>query len=267
MNDFAHKKVAEMALNLAFADEKYYFSDENKQKIIDASILPDRDEIDGAYVHHFYNPVTELNFAGGRDHAINRTLLHLAKSDIKFNENGEVLCNPTELGRAIHFLTDLSTPVHTGYEDAYIDTWFRAKEHLELEKAIDNVNLSSFNNFCWETKLDFKTCSDLCEKAAKFANTLYFDYLNKAYSIKLIAHKTFVNAVVVCTNFLESLVCYKTSENKYGYVLKCDSEGTFDECLEFAIKDEKYRLLDYNNDILVYEKPRIGMNYKLIDKI
>jgi hypothetical protein len=249
MNDFAHKKVAEIALS---ASKK--FTDAQKQRIIEAAILPDKDEADGAFVHHFYNPVTRLNYQSGEDSALNRALYHAAKAII-YSPNS--LC-PIEFGRALHFLTDIATPCHTGYEDAIIDPWFRAEAHLELEREIDKfaVRLKSANNLL--TKPEFVDIYDCCHETAIKSSVLYWKYLSGGILLKDCAEESFKNAIVAASSLIDCFSKYEVFENGYSYVLHY-----FDDYY-YVPKSEKYRVLDSYDGVLVYEKPKIGMNYRFL---
>ena len=135
-------------------------ADNYKDHIINYSLKPDEDENQGAYKYHFYNPDTERNFAGEKETALKKykirfenairgcleaTLLKsLGGYDDALNKNKEDLKLTydlifEELGRSIHFLEDLSTCVHSGY-DKPTDAVFKFPLHVEFEKKCDLVS-------------------------------------------------------------------------------------------------------------------------------
>ena len=120
MNEYSH---------LTFT--KYFFDD---PEIIKGCTRPDIDETQNAFDCHFYNPVTRRSYKGSEDSAKNRFFWHLSEH----LQSGSMM----ELGRAIHFIEDICTPVHTQYEDAF-DSVLRLNLHVDFEKKLDNFLSSS----------------------------------------------------------------------------------------------------------------------------
>lgn len=125
LNEYTHKKITSQALN--FVSQ---LTDNQKEKIINFSAMPDKDENKGAYKWHFYNPATRKNFRGERISALSKFLDHYQTAKDKNSLS--------ELGRAIHYLEDLNTPVHTYYEDLF-DATYRLKQHIEFERFCDEL--------------------------------------------------------------------------------------------------------------------------------
>ena len=131
-----------------------------KDHIIEYSLKPDEDENQGAYKYHFYNPDTERNFAGEKETALKKCKTHfenaiknclevtllknlgnydsaLDKEKEDLRKTGDLVFE--EVGRSIHFLEDLSTCVHTGY-DKPTDSVFKFPLHVKFEKKCDLIS-------------------------------------------------------------------------------------------------------------------------------
>ena len=113
-------------------------SGEYKDHIVKYSLQPDTDENQGGYKKHFYNPVTEKNYMGEKDKtALTKCISHYKAAIEAFNKNNKDLAYE-ELGRSIHFMEDLSTCVHTGY-DSFMDSIVKLSLHVEFEKVCDSI--------------------------------------------------------------------------------------------------------------------------------
>lgn len=88
------------------------FTPENKAIIVEYSVMPDKDETDDAYSQHFFNLMTQKNFKGADDSALTKLCTHFYRA-VGFYRAGNVKMAMQELGRALHFEEDLSTPVHS----------------------------------------------------------------------------------------------------------------------------------------------------------
>lgn len=130
---------------------------EYKDHIIEFSLKPDEDENQGAYKYHFYNPDTGKNFAGEKESALKKSKIHFEDSlrgcleltllhhldnygtVLKEDQNITYDKIFEELGRSIHFIEDLSTCVHTGY-DKPTDAVLKFPLHVKFEKKCDLVS-------------------------------------------------------------------------------------------------------------------------------
>lgn len=106
--------------------------------IAEYSVKPDEDENQGLYKYHFYNPVTERNFMNEKTTALSKFVSHF-NSAVKHYKEKEKTISYQELGRAIHFLEDLNTPVHTAYETP-ADSVTKFPLHVRFEKICDEVS-------------------------------------------------------------------------------------------------------------------------------
>jgi len=108
------------------------------------SIKPDEDENQGAYKNHFYNPDTEANFVGEKDSsALKKSIEHFNSAKKEYinsykNNSKNYDKSIEELGRAIHFAEDISTAVHSGYDET-VDSVFKLSLHMRFEKLCDEI--------------------------------------------------------------------------------------------------------------------------------
>ncbi len=114
-----------------------FFTEEDRRIILTYCVKPDEDEIEGAYKYHFYNPVTELNFMGENDSALTRCVSHF-NSALNYLKLGNRRRAMEELGRSLHFLGDLNTPVHTNNQ-TLLDTGFNFFFHVSFENTCKSV--------------------------------------------------------------------------------------------------------------------------------
>ena len=129
----------DVLLNSKADDEGYknFFTEDMKKSLEESCNKPDQDENDKIYLHHFYSPETEKNFAGGTTTALSKLEDHYknAISLLKSNNKEKAY---EELARAMHFLEDLNTPVHT-HNDTIISTGVDALDHNMFEKICSQV--------------------------------------------------------------------------------------------------------------------------------
>lgn len=116
-------------------DECSILSDENvKEKIIYFSKRPDVDENDGLFMWHYYNPITERNFVNGKVTALTKFNDHYSNA-LKSYKKKNMDKTWEELGRSLHFLEDINTPVHTNSQDI-IDVASYLSLHLKFESFV-----------------------------------------------------------------------------------------------------------------------------------
>lgn len=131
-------------------------------ELIDSCILSDEDEAQDGFSCHFYNPVTTKCYLGTEDSAKNRFLWHLS--------NYLITNKKESLGRAIHFLEDICTPVHTQYEDP-LDAAIRLKLHVNFEKQLDEYLEKTDES---KQLLKFNSIGELLEYCPCNASELYY---------------------------------------------------------------------------------------------
>lgn len=240
MNSFSHNFIT-----------KFSFAD--NQQLLYGSVQPDIDECEYAFSHHFYNPVTSKDFRGSDDHAKNRCIWHLAE----FRITGDW----EQLGRSLHFLEDICTPVHTQYEDLF-DAVFRLELHTSFEKKIDNFLDSysfSFNKF----NFDFSSVLDLIDHSALSSSVLY-DQLknNKRDTLDIV--KDTVSLALASVNSLYNIISSNSLKaKKFGEINVIEHN---DSILASSLDDSIVPKVDSDKNILVFKKNLSFKNFELVDK-
>ncbi len=139
-------------------DEKEY-----KELFVTYSTQPDRDETQGIYKYHFYNPITETNFMNEKESALKRSKEHFEKAVSNY-KIGDKNMAYQELGRSVHFMEDMNTPVHTAYE-LPSDSVKKLQLHVDFEKVCDRL--------CGECELK------LVPQSLKYYETNTFDTISR----------------------------------------------------------------------------------------
>ncbi len=167
-------------------DEKEY-----KELLIIYSTQPDKDETQGIYKYHFYNPITETNFMNETESALKRSREHFEKA-VNNYKIGDKNMAYQELGRSVHFMEDMNTPVHTAYE-LPSDSVKKLQMHVDFEKYCDSL--------CNECKLEIVPESlryyetNTFDTIARFASTLSADNFYYLENKKMDKEKLAKNAV------------------------------------------------------------------------
>lgn len=155
---------------------------------------PDEDEIEGAFKCHFYNPATGKNFRGEDDSALKRFVDHynsavaLYKADNKFGAY-------EQLGRALHFLEDMNTPVHTNNQ-SFLDSAFDSLFHMAFEKKCVKLQEKAtvtltLREFDYYKNNDIEQIGKAC---AILANDNFYAMYKKILSKDEVAIKSVENA-------------------------------------------------------------------------
>lgn len=131
MDTKTHIYIADTALKI-FNDKNL---EELKDGIIHYSSQPDFDENEDAFSGHFYNPSTGKNFIDNYDSALSRFFKHYENA-INNKKNG--LDGSSSIGRAIHYITDLCTPVHTYNQDVF-DAAVNLSSHVLFENRCNDL--------------------------------------------------------------------------------------------------------------------------------
>lgn len=179
-----------------------FYTDEVKDIILEYCVKPDEDETDGGFKWHFYNPATELNFMGEKESALTKFIKHYNAAITNY-KTGYTEDAFQEFGRSLHFVEDLSTPVHTNYEN-FMDAGIKLSMHVEFEKrcvAIQNMcvatvkeeNLKYYLNNT--KKIIGKTCAYL-------SADLFYSLEQKLLPQDIIAKHSVLNAQKVVVGLL-----------------------------------------------------------------
>lgn len=193
MDTKTHKKVVEIAVNYLDKD----ILTNNIESLIFYGAQPDFDETDGAFKHHFYNPATDKNYAGEYDSALARfTKYYIAAINNYQNNNAQYI---EYIGRSLHYLVDLNTPVHTYNQDTF-DAVVNANMHVNFEakcdELIDNYNpnvINGINNLHYFVANNIVTIGKYC---ALIASKSYYNLVNNKEPKIDICNKSINNAII-----------------------------------------------------------------------
>ena len=259
MNEFSHKKITEVAL-------KDVFSNLELEEIIKGAILPDKDENQKGYVYHFYNPVTKANYLGNEFHAKAKCIYHLGKY-IKTKDL-------VELGRAIHFLEDICTPVHTQYEDSS-DSILKLKLHLDFEKELDNVVVSKMEFIVANLVLLNKgtnSLSNFIDNIALKSAKNYYIYRKYGKRSNVLI-ETIKNAYKSIYNFVNEYV-FKIKEKQVKEIISKENKEVIgiiinegNNNINAETINSNYKLRISENEVLIFKKGGALKNYELEEVI
>ena len=184
MNELTHKRITKLSLDSI----NHNLSLNDISTLIEYSAMPDKDETDGAFKYHFYNPATNRNFRGEHITALTKLEEHYVYAAEKNDYQ--------QLGRALHFLVDLNTPVHTFYEDLF-DGVFRLKQHTNFESLCDSL-MDSFlpipiDDLSYYSLNDIHTIG---KGSALTASALFAEYDNNPKRKNYVARMAISNAIM-----------------------------------------------------------------------
>lgn len=137
-----------------------YFTSTRTQWLIEYSVMPDIDEKGLLYDCHFYG-ANEKNYSGGTDTAYTRFRDHYNAAVVQYR-SGNYLQATQELGRAIHFISDINNPHHASNSIAGVSYHTQFEDYVEEARENNVVNptyvtatyLSSFSNKSLKTIAD-----------------------------------------------------------------------------------------------------------------
>lgn len=172
-----------------FYDKQYW------DLLIEYCEMPDIDEIQGGFKVHFYNPATDKNFMWEDDSALSRFKNHF-EAAVKHYRDGDAELAFQKLGRAVHFLEDLNTPVHTVYENPK-DAIMKLPMHMQFEKKCDQIQDECTAKIIMKSLAYFEVNRlESIGKASAVLSSENFYNLSKAGESKefLIARRSVLNA-------------------------------------------------------------------------
>ena len=177
-------------------EEKYskFYTQKGRDQIFTYCTRPDEDEIEGAYKYHFYNPATEKNFMGEDDSALTRCKNHYNQA-VYYYKSGNREAAFEELGRSLHFLEDLNTPVHTNNQDL-LDTAFNFTFHVNFEDKCKDIQERVIS---WLLKREFRyyeinSVENIAKSCAYLANDNFYALYEKLLPREIVAENSVKNA-------------------------------------------------------------------------
>lgn len=240
MNGFSHNFITKNS----FADN---------QELLYGAVQPDIDECEDAFSHHFYNPVTLKDFYGSDDTAKNRSIWHFCE----FLITGSF----EQLGRSLHFLEDICTPVHTQYED-YFDAVYRLKLHTNFEKKLDSyISDGSFKrSMCFEFIPSFV---DLINHCALVSSSLYDDIKNQNEFSDYFLSKT-LNLASDSVENVSKLILLNSLKAKKLDCVNVLIEG--DSIIPSMSDSNIIARADSHRNVFVFKRTSKLSNFHLVDK-
>lgn len=176
--------------------QKYseFYSSDVIDILVEYSKMPDVDEKDGAYMWHFYNPNTGLNFVGGRVSALTKFVSHYEDALLHYKE-GQKKAAWESLGRALHYLEDINTPVHTNNQNL-VDAGTGLLKHSEFESTCVKVQEKYTVTMTSGSYTYYKNNSltTIAKASANMANNNFQALTNKTSSSETIAGNAILNA-------------------------------------------------------------------------
>lgn len=170
------------------------YTEKDKQQILTYCTKPDEDEIDGAFKYHFFNPATEKNFMGEDDSALARCVGHYKKA-LEWYKKGNREKAFEELGRSLHFLEDLNTPVHTNNQDL-LDTAFNFPFHVSFEDKCKDIQQRFMSSLLNEEFRYYEnnTLENIAKSCAYLANDNFYSLYEELLPKELVAENAIRNA-------------------------------------------------------------------------
>ena len=167
-------------------------SEDEKEILREMCVKPDYDEREYFYYYHFYNPTKK--YKSSDITALTKCVSHY--------ENAKAKRDLTELGRAAHFLEDLCTPVHCGYESK-TNFISRLHQHIEFEKMcdelIEEIDISDIG--C--AHIPFKELEVLGINCACQSHAYFKELDKKNTDEKMIGEKSIILGVKAVTEMIQ----------------------------------------------------------------
>ena len=173
-----------------------------KKTLIEFCTRPDVDENDGAFKWHFYNVATGCNFLGEPVTALTKFKEHYNEA-IRYYQSNDKNKAFEQLGRSLHFLEDMNTPVHTNNQ-ILGDAVLNSPLHVTFEKHCDKVQSNyianmSFNELHYYTNNSLDTIGIY---SAMLSSDNFYLLDQKIYNMTKIAENSIINAQKAVTGVL-----------------------------------------------------------------
>lgn len=159
---------------------RHFYKDNGTNILMEYADKPDDDEIGVLFSGHFYNPYTGQNFLGQTSPTAKTNFLqHTEKAVNSFNTDKTFAWQ--ELGRALHYLSDMNQPHHASNKVAVLTN------HMEFESWVDKRRIkygvkssSKYNDYLEDPFESY--CSKIADDSAKNAYA-YKDAASASFSL------------------------------------------------------------------------------------
>lgn len=193
-----HEYTTKMGMNLFRNNFQESFdriyNEKSQEQLMTFCTRPDEDESTGGFKYHFYNPATEKNFMGEDESALKKCNDHYNNA-LKYYKDGKQLDAFEELGRSLHFLEDLNTPVHTNNQ-TFIDTAFNVAFHVSFENRCKEIQDDAVALMCKREFVYYKdnSLTTIAKASALLANDNFYALYEKFIDKNTVAAHSIINA-------------------------------------------------------------------------
>lgn len=158
---------------------QHLYEDNGTNIIMEYADKPDEDEIGVAFAGHFYDPYTGQNYLGQTSPTAKTNFLqHTANAVNNFSSNKTYAWQ--ELGRAIHYLSDLNESHHASNMVAVITNHAEYESWVDARRTDYGITSSSkYNDYSTDSFVSY--CNKIADDSAKNAYT----YRNAASASEL----------------------------------------------------------------------------------
>lgn len=192
MDSKTHRHITKIAIDYIYEREL----NQHKEWIKFYSVQPDKDEREGGFKKHFYNPATRKNFVGDRESALTKYIGYYNKAEHNIRNGVKYY---EEIGRSLHYLVDINTPVHTYYEDRF-DAAIRLNQHIVFEnycnEIIEEIDYKKIKIDNLEYYI-YNSIKDIGKNCARKSSILFYEYddMDKKDDIDKIAREAIMNGI------------------------------------------------------------------------
>lgn len=215
-----HRYITKISLKILSdmgSEYSEFYSEDVKTRVLKYCVMPDKDENEGLFKCHFFNPATERNFMGERESALVKFKSHYKDAIRNYKTSNMQRCWE-EIGRSVHFLEDLNTAVHTGY-DLPTDACFKLPMHVEFEKRcliIQEACVADISHINFEYFL-INSNDSIGKASARVATDNFFSLENGLVPQDTIAEYSVLNAERAAVGVLYKFYMETCGNEKYGY--------------------------------------------------
>lgn len=200
-----HKYVTVESINIFSKmgdDYKNFYTDKAVEYLVKYCEMPDEDENDGLYKYHFYNIATGRNFMGEKMSALSKAKVHYKEALLSY-KTGNLSKTWEELGRSIHFMEDLITPVHSGY-DQPMDALNKLSMHVDFERKCVLVQEECHAEVSdlWLRYFVDNSLEEIGKMCSRLANDNFFALEKNYVSQEIVAYNTVNNAEKIVVGIL-----------------------------------------------------------------
>lgn len=196
--DDTHAYVTEVGANVLIdtmgSKCSNFYTDDVISTLMTYSQKPDEDEDDGLNKWHFYNPNTGKNFRGESVSALTKFTSHYENA-VSYYQEGRENDAWESLGRALHYLGDLNTPVHTNNQNL-MDAGTGLLEHLAFEDTCQDVQADYVVTMTSGSYTYYRNNSltTIAKASANMANNNFQSLQNGTSSSEEVAGSAILNA-------------------------------------------------------------------------